>query len=155
MFRFRLSPVRLLLAALPIVLISSCGTPQQWCINAATKDLRNVEKLIEVTQGNIDRGYAYATSVRTVPQWVDCTPDATKANPHPETDMCLVQTAQTFRVPVAIDLDAEQRKLKQLRAKRKVLASQVQSAVAACEAQYPESTGPFSAAPPAVEHSPG
>jgi len=147
--RIRLTPTRLMFAALPLALLGACASPQQRCINTATKDLRTVEKLIEVTQGNIDRGYAYATSVRSVPQYVDCTPEPTKANPDPATQMCLVHVAQTFKVPVAIDLKEEERKLAQLIAKQKVLARQASAGVAICQAQYPETTGMPSAAPPA------
>lgn len=125
--------------ALPLVLaLAACGTPQEQCIAAGTKDLRTVEGLVRLAQGNIARGYAYVDVVKTVPQFVDCTPDATEANPEPEVQMCLVNTATTYRQPVAIDLAAEQRKLGQLLAKRDDLARQAQSVVTACQQQYPE-----------------
>ena len=150
-----MSPFRFVLAALPIALLASCGTPQQQCINAATKDLRTVEKLIKVVQGNIDRGYAYATSIRTIPQFVDCTPHPTQNNPDPEGQMCLVQSAQTFQVPVAIDIKAEERKLARLQARRKLLVKQSQSAIAVCQATYPKTTSSPIAAPAAAAPPPG
>lgn len=139
---------RFLLAALPLALLASCGTPQQQCINSVTRDLRVVNGLILQTQGNIQRGYAYATVTRTIPQYVDCTPRATEDNPDPRPQMCLVDTAQTFQQPVAIDLAEEQKKLDQLLAKRDALQAQAQPAIAACQAQYPEDEATAPAAAP-------
>lgn len=130
-------PARFLVVPMLLVL-AACGTPQQQCIGAATKDLRTVEGLIRQTQTNIARGYAYVSVVRTVPEYVDCTPHATKANPDPEPQMCLVDTAQTFQQPVAIDLALEQKKLDQLLAKRAELTKAAQPQIADCQAAYPE-----------------
>lgn len=139
---------RFLLAALPLALLAACGTPQQQCINAVTRDLRVVNGLILQTQGNIQRGYAYVSVTRTIPQYVDCTPRPTEENPDPAPQMCLVDTAQTFRQPVAIDLAEEQKKLDQLIAKRDALLAEAQPAIAACQAQYPEPDASVPAAAP-------
>jgi hypothetical protein len=123
----------------PLLLaLTACETPQQACISAVSRDQRTVEALIAQTQANIQRGYGLATAVRTVPDYVDCTPRPTEANPKPKRQMCLVETAQTFKQPVAIDLAAEQVKLKQLLAKRDQLAKTSAAAVAQCQARYPE-----------------
>jgi hypothetical protein len=142
---------RFLPAALPLALLAACGTPQQQCINSVTRDLRVVNGLILETQANIQRGYAYATVTRTIPQYVDCTPRPTEGNPEPKPQMCLVNTAQTFRQPVAIDLAEEQKKLDQLLARRETLQAQAQPAIAACQAQYPE---PDASGPAAVPTQP-
>jgi hypothetical protein len=121
-----------------LIVLSACGTPQQQCINTVTKDLRTVDNLIQTTQANISRGYAYTDVVKSMPQYVDCTPHATKDNPDPKGQMCLVDTATTFREPVAIDLAAEQTKLTQLLAKRDALTKQAAAPIASCQATYPE-----------------
>ncbi len=124
---------------LPLLVgLAACTTPQQACINAATKDLHTIDLLIREAQGNIARGYGYTNVVKTIPQYVDCTPRPTDENPKPKPEMCLVDTAQTFRQPVAIDLDAEQTKLNQLLAKREELSRGSAAAIASCQAQYPE-----------------
>lgn len=125
--------------ALPLCLsLIACGTPQQQCISAATRDLSTVDGLIGETQANLARGYAYQDVVRTVPKYVDCTPPASEDNPDPKPQSCWIDTAETFRQPVAIDLVAEQVKLNQLIDKRAELAIRSQNAVANCQAQYPD-----------------
>lgn len=127
---FMLVPVLLTLAA--------CGTPQEQCINSVAGNLHTIDGLILQTQGNLQRGFAYTQVVRTIPQYQDCTPRATSANPDPRGEMCLVDSVQTFQKPVAIDLVAEQKKLDQLVAKRAELARAAAPAIAACQAQYPQ-----------------
>lgn len=127
------------LFALPLCLIlAACGTPQQQCIAAATRNLSTVDGLIRESEANLARGYGYQDVLRTIPKYVDCTPNPTEDNPEPKPQMCWVDSVQTFQQPVAIDLAAEQTKLTQLRAKRAELAAEAEAAVTQCQAQYPE-----------------
>lgn len=118
--------------------LAGCGTPQQQCIGSVTRDLRVVDQFIAETQGNLQRGYAYATATRAVPKYVDCTPDPTANRPNPRLRTCLVSTEQTYSQPVAIDLDAEAAKLASLQAKRQQLAQAASPAILACQQQYPQ-----------------
>lgn len=124
--------------ALPLLVLAACGTPQEQCISAGTRDLRVVDRLIAESEGNLKRGYGYQEVTVYMPRWLDCTPRATEANPNPEPQMCLEDVPQTSRKPVALDLAAEASKLKGLRAKRAELAKAAERLAAECRAKYPE-----------------
>lgn len=127
--------------ALPLlILLAACGTPQERCINGVTKDQRTLDRLIAESEGNIRRGYAYEEETVYVPVWQPCwygPPVAEGHKPRPPR-MCMEEEARTSRKAVAIDLAAEGRKLEGLKAKRKELARASASAVAQCQAHYPE-----------------
>ena len=120
-----------LLLLLPLM---ACATPQERCINAATRDQRVVERLMAEAQTNLARGYALEeiTTYRSV--WVQC--GEVKKGRKPR--MCLDEVPETTRRPVAIDLAAESRKLTQLRSKRDALAKAQATTVAQCKAANPE-----------------
>lgn len=128
---------RLPLLALGLTL-AACGTPQEQCISQASRDLRVVEGFIAESEANLARGYAFAEVIETHPEWVDCTPEPTEANPTPEKRKCLIDVAETKVRPVSIDLGAEAAKLESLRAKRSQLIDQASGAVAICRQRYPE-----------------
>lgn len=136
MFKMKLSWLPLLM---PLI---ACGTPQQQCIRTATRDMQVVERLIVEVEGNLARGYAYENVTVYMPEWLDCTPRATTANPNPDPDpdpkLCFEDVAQTVRKAVAIDLNAEAAKLKSLRQKRDQQTRASAGAVAACKAKFPE-----------------
>ena len=127
---------RFLLA--PLLILAACGTPQEQCIGAATRDMRVVDRLIRETEANIARGYGYEEVTVFVPEWVDCTPRPTTANPAPPPQMCFDDVPQTSRKAVALDLNAEAAKLKSLKAKRAQQAKAAEAAIRQCKAQYPE-----------------
>jgi hypothetical protein len=121
-----------------LLLMTACGTPQERCIGAGTRDLRVVERLIIQTQGNIERGYAWQQEVKIVPTWVNCTDQPTPENPNPARKRCLVDETETSTVPLAIDLNAEAALLESLREKRTAQIGQAQGLIAACQAKHPE-----------------
>jgi hypothetical protein len=121
-----------------LLILSACGTPQEQCISAATRDMRVVDRLIAETEGNLTRGYGYENVTVYVTEWQDCTPAATTANPEPKPRVCLEDVPQTTRQPVALDLAAEQAKLTGLKQKRAQQAKAAASAINQCKAQYPE-----------------
>ena len=129
-----------------LVLLAACGTPQERCINGVTRDLRTVDRLIEEAEGNIRRGYAYEETTVYVTRWRPCfaaPPPPPKGEdggglPPPKPRLCLDEEPQTVRKAVAIDLNAEARKLDSLKAKRAQQAKASAPAIAQCRAQYPE-----------------
>ena len=127
---------RILLPAL--LILTACGTPQEQCIGAATRDMRVVDRLIAEVEGNLSRGYGYENVTVYMPEWQNCTPRPTPENPEPKARMCLEEVAQTTRQAVALDLNAERAKLKSLKQKRAQQARTATNAVAQCKAQYPE-----------------
>ena len=121
-----------------LLILSACGTPQEQCIGAATRDIRVVDRLIAEVEGNLSRGYGYENVTVYMPDWQDCTPRPTTENPEPKARMCLEEVAQTTRQAVALDLTAERAKLKSLKQKRSQQAKAAASAINQCKAQHPE-----------------
>lgn len=130
-----------------LVLLAACGTPQERCINGATRDLRTVDRLIAEAEGNIQRGYAYQEETVYVDRWVPCGPPRPKGPPPAEGGsptppepprMCLDEVPRTVRKAVAIDLAVEASKLEGLKAKRAQLARAAQPAIDQCKAEHPE-----------------
>lgn len=121
-----------------LIALTACGTPQEQCIGAATRDMRVVDRLIAEAEGNLARGYAYETVTVFTPKWQDCTPRATESNPTPKPALCFEDVPETTREAVAIDLNAEAAKLKSLREKRSQQAKASTGAVADCRAKFPE-----------------
>jgi hypothetical protein len=119
--------------------LTACGTPQQRCIGAVTRDMRVVDRLIAESEANIARGYALERTVKTRMEWVECgIPAPTPENPDPAPRLCLEDVPYETRQPVAIDLNAEAAKLASLREKRAQQAEAVAPQIAACQEAYPE-----------------
>jgi len=112
--------------------LAACGTPQEQCISGATRDIRTVDRLITEVQGNLDRGFGYDYITVFELDYVDC---GTEADPD---RVCAIRVPEQERRPIALDLDAEQIKLNQLRAKRAQQIKSVAPVVAQCKIDNPE-----------------
>lgn len=112
--------------------LAACATPREACIANATYELRTIDSLIAETEANIARGYAIIREpgVRTRLQYCYDPPE------EPFT-FCTVREPTVEERPVAIDREAERRKLASLRERRAELLPQVRAAIAACEARHP------------------
>lgn len=130
-----------LLLTLPLLLVA-CGTPQEQCIAQNTRDLRTVDRLIAEAEGNLSRGYALVDETISFPSFEPCyrpgRATAENPNPPPVLTTCRSRSYQTVKKPQSIDLEAEARKLAQLKDKRRQLARAAESVVAQCKAAYPE-----------------
>lgn len=132
------------LTALGLMLLSACGTPQERCIAAQTRDLRVVNDLISQTQANLARGYALEDVVISTPIWRDCYPPVYVLQPdgsqvfQPGAGMCIDEIEQTIQRPAAIDPAAEQRKLDGLLKRQAMLSKRAEPAIAQCRTIYPE-----------------
>jgi len=125
------------------LLLAGCGTPREQCIDRATRELATVGALIAESRANLRRGYAYQSVTVSRPDWRICDwivppprPDGTPVPARPR--YCLETVTDTVPRPVPIDPVAEQRKLDNLLARRKVLNRDAAAAVEACKAAYPE-----------------
>lgn len=130
---------------LSLALLAACGTPQEQCIAAGTRELRIVEKLIAEAEGNLNRGYALEEKVQRFRTFTPCPVPAppppapgTTPPPPPPPQLCPDTYERTTIEPKAIDLEAEARKLKQLQTKRKELLRAAEQVAAQCRAEYPE-----------------
>lgn len=123
--------MRHFLLALP-VLLAACASPYESCVANATRDIRVLDGLIAQTRGNIARGYAirneeYFETEQQICGEVDGKPL-----------YCDVPVALEREVPVAIDLKAEQAKLRSLLDTREQKARQAQAVARECRLRHPE-----------------
>ena len=123
---------------LALLAVTACGTPQEQCISAGTRDLRVVERLIAEAEGNIARGYAWQEVTVIDHRWVDCTPKPTVEVPTPAQNRCLVEMPEISQEPLAIDLNEEAAILASLKAKRARQLLAAKELIKTCEAKYPE-----------------
>ena len=121
-----------------LVLLAACGTPQEQCIRAGTRDLRTLDRLIAETEGNLDRGYALEDVTITQEHWGYCEPWHHADDPTPSLVPCLIEHDVTVRRPIAIDLADEAKKLESLKARRGELARAAEPIIAQCKADHPE-----------------
>ena len=123
-----------LLSFLPIaavVALTGCIDEYQQCVRNSSKDLRVINELITHSQTVLNRGYDFETLIATEIEEVICLTELG------EQATCLVEVGTTYQSPVAVDLDAERRKLAQLIEQRRVLEKRLGEAEAACRAAYP------------------
>lgn len=121
---------------------AACGTPQERCIGEVSRDLRTLDTLIVQTQGNLDRGFAVEERIRYVADWEWChsgryVRDREGRLVPAAPVMCMRDRPVTRRVPVAIDLEAEKRKLESLKSRRSDLARQTAQEVEQCRILHP------------------
>lgn len=121
---------------MPLVLLAACASPRDRCINDARQQVTLLDRQIQTTQGNIDRGYALATvqDVRTV------TETCTGKNSDGTSFTFPCQKTQTFdrQEPVAINVAEERSKLADLKQRRSAAADQVNDRIQQCIAIHPE-----------------
>lgn len=124
------------LIILPLVALAACATPREECIGDATRDTRILSSLINETRANLSRGYALdeQQSVRTTR--VRCRGE--NADGTDFTYWCNDTSTFTTTRPVAIDLQAEQAKLRSLEERFTATQARSNQAVAQCIAIHPE-----------------
>ena len=123
MVPFRHLPALILLAALPACVDSGAS-----CAREEMRELRTVDKLIEDTQAAIARGYRTERD-QTGGSFNFCLGGG---GSHVGAALCTDPSTRTR--PVAIDIAAEERKLKALEARRMALRSTINARTARCTA---------------------
>lgn len=128
-----------------LLLLASCGTPQEQCIGRETRDIRVLDRLIAESEGNLKRGYALVEVVTYRDRWVQCpvalpppVAEGETPPPPPPPQLCRDEVRETETRPQSIDLNAEARKLASMQEKRAILVRNAQPAIAQCKAQFPE-----------------
>lgn len=114
------------------VILVGCATPQERCVNSATKELSTVSNLAAETQANITRGYALDVSYVPYTVYETCYYGYRRAYSCPQT------YTRTVRTPRSIEVAVEKRKLAELTKKAESLQEQTSAWVASCQLQYPE-----------------
>ena len=123
-----------------LVLLAACATPQQACINKATREGRVLDRLIAEVEANLTRGYALVERTAWQMDWRICTAakEATADTPAQPAEWCWVRAPYVVEDRVAIDPAAEQRKLDGLTTRRRAEARRAEMAIQECRALYPE-----------------
>lgn len=118
------------------LLVAACATPQESCISNAGRELRTIDRLVDQTRANLARGFALEErqEIRVVRD--DC--EGENEDGTTFTFSCDRTETFTRRVPVAIDLNAERAKLASLEERQLFLRSNLATAIAQCQAQFPE-----------------
>jgi hypothetical protein len=120
-----------ILLALPaLALLAACANPRKDCVENAMRDVRVLESLIDETERNLARGYA-TQAEPTVRHGVSLCLSPT--NP---LGICTTAQTEVRERPVAIDVLAERRKLRQLQAREAELRDRARLEVMACEARF-------------------
>lgn len=124
------------LIIMPLLALTACATPREECIGDATRDTRVLSSLINETRANLARGYALEErqDVRTL------TRNCRGKNDDGSTFFFPCNETETFTTtqPVAIDLEAEQAKLRSLERRFATTQASSNQAVAQCIAIHPE-----------------
>lgn len=127
---------------LPLIFLAlaACATPQEACINRATRELRTLDDLIAEQRANLARGYALVERTEWRLDWRICDPGApaTDTTPARPPRWCWDEVPVTVTDRVPIDPAAEQRKLAGLEARRAEELALAQQRAAECRALYPE-----------------
>lgn len=124
------------LILLPLIGLTACVSPRDACISQASRNLTVVNQLITQTERNLARGFGVdqRQEVRSVPRI--CYRERSDGTVHSE--ICDETYVRNVSVPVALDLDEERRKLRQLQEQRTRLERSTQAAIQQCMATYPE-----------------
>lgn len=131
---------RALVSVTMLLLVAACGTPQEQCIRAGTRDLQVLDRLIAESRRTVERGYAMEDVEVVDWVWRPCGPPPTGADGKPSgpPPMCMEDVSRTVQRPKAVDLNAERAKLASMEVKRRELDRAAAPVVAACKAQHPE-----------------
>lgn len=124
----------LLALALPL---AACATPREKCEDAATRDLKIVTDLITETEQNIARGYAISRTVEERYVLNFCFSDDFKDG-KTRYVMCNEWEPRVVEKPVAIDLDAERKKLVSLKKQQDSLKAVTIDRLKTCAREYSE-----------------
>lgn len=115
-----------------LALLAGCASPQDTCIAQASKDLRGLDAAIAVAEGNIARGYAVENDVVAARGPVLCVGSVFGGRVQAGVRQCSHAVLRNVERPQPLDIEAEERKLASMQARRASLRERTDSAIAAC-----------------------
>ncbi|TKW68560.1 MAG: hypothetical protein DI616_00750 [Paracoccus denitrificans] len=131
---------RKLALLLPLAFLAGCGTEQERCIRGNTREYRALSSLLEETEANLARGYAWETREVSRVEYDYC-PEVVR-NREGEARIvqrgCWRDVIDTERYRVPIDPAAERRSRDYLVEKLKTETARAEAVVRQCKATYPE-----------------
>ncbi|MBK5932616.1 hypothetical protein C8N32_12051 [Rhodovulum imhoffii] len=131
------------LALLGLILaLAACATPRQACDRDAVRDLTIMDRLIVESELTLQRGYGLQRETYATPRLRMCYGNSWHRHRHRHhryATFCNSTELRTRLRPVAVDLSAERRKLREMKLKRAELAQRSVRALDQCKALYPVS----------------
>lgn len=121
---------------LPFMALAACATPQEQCLSDATRDARVNARLIAETEANLARGFGVRVEERVRERNGFCRGE-TESGEQVVT-RCEKVDVRKVQVPVALDLNAEQAKLRSLKQQQARLSERTRAATQQCRVLYPE-----------------
>ena len=118
-------------AAAAALVLTACATPREECEARIDSNIKGLQQAIEISEGNLARGYALQKDVSPRFRYGFCTNNG-------NLETCLRNEYVTKTVPVAIDLDKERRKLASAKARLAQEERRRTAALAECAARYPD-----------------
>lgn len=110
-----------------VVMLAACGTPEQRCARKVTNEIGTLDRLIAETEANLARGYTYIYEPSNFTVSIGgCT------SRYNNVGFCGWSEPQYRRRAQAIDPEAEQRKLADLKSRRATLQTNSRAALEAC-----------------------
>ncbi len=117
------------LALLLLIPLAACAAPREACQDRVSGEIRRLDRLIVETRRDLARGYRYEAEYR------DGGFGLVLCSGRRDVRFCTSSGDRYVRRTVAVDPEAEQRKLDLLEARRMRLA---QEGAEACAARYPD-----------------
>ena len=127
---------RTTLLLLPLLALAACSTPREQCISSANRSVATLDRLINVTRGNIQRGFAVAEVQDVRVLRASC--EGTNADGSTFRFPCEETETFTRQEPVTINIAEERTKLAQLETRRAQQARDAQAQIQQCIAVHPE-----------------
>jgi hypothetical protein len=124
------------LLILSLLALTACSTPREQCIGASNRPVAQLDRLINVTRGNISRGFALAQVQDVRVLRASC--EGTNADGSTFRFPCEETETITRQEPVTINIAEERIKLAQLESRREQSARAAQDRIQQCIAVHPE-----------------
>lgn len=127
--------MRLVLPFLASILaLTACSTPREACLRQATAELDTVRALIVQSEATLARGYAIQTEQRAVVYTDFC---IGRGSRRADFRFCNRVAPVTSKRAVAIDPQAEERKLASLKSRESVLIKRSANQLRQCDLTHP------------------
>ena len=115
-----------------LAILAGCSSPQEACVARADQQYEGLEAAIAVAQANISRGFALEREVVARQGFVFCSGTGFGGTVRLGLSTCSGTRLQTIQTPVPLDIEAEERKLASMQARRPVARERRDIAAAAC-----------------------
>ena len=118
-------------AACGLLVLAACATPREQCEAGVDANIAGLKQAIAASEANLARGYGLQEEVTPRLRYGFCTRSG-------NIETCLKNEYVKKTVPVAIDLEEEQRKLAFAKARLAQEERKRSAALAECAVRYPD-----------------